>query len=300
MPSLARQEQSVSAVEELALALCLKSDDLMAMIVAYFDDSGTHYESDIAVAACFVSDVKRWTEFENEWKPILKEAGIEEFHMADFVAYQNSFTDCSQEKHDQVIKSLIKVINKNALVGCASAVIKDDYNKHVTGKLRDKLGHHHYTFAVQSCLSYIEEWMKGARLLQPVEYVFHFMKKGSGEITRLFEDLLAQGLAVNFGVEPYGWAFQNQKLIVQLQSADILAWEAHKYMRDYQFTGREPRRSFQSMVKEVPDGVHGRFFNESNLPEFVSDLTAKYEVINWNGPLAGFFPTYPLRTRSAL
>ncbi len=32
-----------------------------------------------------------------------------------------------------------------------------------------------------------------------------------------------------------------------------------------------------------------RFFEKNSLPEVVSSLTKKYESVNWDGPLGGFF-----------
>ncbi len=199
------------------------------MMTAYFDDSGTHAESEIAVAACFVLDVGRWNTFEHVWKGILETSGVSEdgFHMAEFVAHQHPFDSWDKRKRNDAIESLIRVINSAALVGMITAMVKKDYDQCVPGKLREKLGSRHYTFAVQGCLAYLEEWMKGSHVLQPVEYVFDYMQKSSGEIHSLFQDILDNGVAMHFGVEPSGWAFQNRKLIVQLQAADILAWEGN-------------------------------------------------------------------------
>lgn len=278
------------AIEHLARSIWANrfADRLMAMITVYFDDSGTHRESDIAVAACFVSDVRRWGLYKTSWRQLLDEFGISEcgFHMADFVAHVPPFNSWSEKKREKLITALIATINKNALGGMATAVIKNDYDRFVTGKLRDKLGRHHFTFAVQGCLSQLEEWRRGFAMTQPMEYVFDATSKGKHEITDLFDDIAARNIATCFGIEPHGYAFQNRRTLVQLQSADILAWEANKYMKDCQFTGTDARRSFQSLVSNVE--IRARFFDESTLPEFVAAVAAKYEAVNWNGPLGGF------------
>lgn len=149
------------AVKGLASSLCLQERNLMAMMTVYFDDSGTHTQSDIAIAACSVSDVMRWEFFESEWNAVLDETGIREpgFHMAEFVARQSPFDRWNDEKRDRVLKALIGVINRrHVLAGMVTAVVKKDYDTLVVGKLREKLGHYHYTFAVQSCLALVEEW----------------------------------------------------------------------------------------------------------------------------------------------
>jgi hypothetical protein len=265
----------------------MKGGDPMPLIAAYFDDSGTHAQSDVAVAACFVSDVRRWVKFERKWKSILAEAGIlgSGFHMADFVARTSPFDTWSEGERDDVIKRLIATIGSNVLDGMVTAVIKSDYDQLVTGKLREKLGHRHYTFAIQSCLAFIEQW-RVINSQEPIEFIFDQMGKGKNEINDLFDDLIANKLAHHFGIEPRGWSFQNRRVIVQLQSADILAWESNRYMREHQFTCKIARKSFLSLINQVD--IKTRFFDSSTLPEFVSDVTAKYERLDWNGPLGGF------------
>jgi hypothetical protein len=103
----------------------------MAMVTVYFDDSGTHEQSEIAVAACYVSDVRRWTAYQSAWRSILMEAGIAEhgFHMADFVARAKPYDAWSDEKRDRVLHALLSVVKKYAYEGAIAAVVKPDYDR---------------------------------------------------------------------------------------------------------------------------------------------------------------------------
>lgn len=163
----------------------------MALIAAYFDDSGTDLKSAVAVAACYISDVRRWDRFAAEWKSVLSDAGILGcgFHMADFVAHKPPFDAWERAKRDDVIRGLVSTIGSHALDGMVTAVIKSDYDRFVTGKLREKLGGYHYTFAVQSCLDFIEKW-RGFNSREPIQFIFDQMGKGRGEINDLFDSLI--------------------------------------------------------------------------------------------------------------
>jgi hypothetical protein len=277
-----------SVTAQFASLFCMTDTDPMALIKAYFDDSGTDLKSAVAVAACYISDVRRWDLFEAEWKSVLSDAGISEcgFHMADFVARKPPFDAWEEAKRDYVLKSLVSAIGLHALDGMVTAVIKSDYDRFVTGKLREKLGEYHYTFAVQSCLDFVEKW-RGLNSKEPIQFIFDQMGKGRGEINDLFGSLIEHKIAERFGVEPCGWSFQNRRFVVQLQAPDILAWEANKYMKENQFTDKEARKSFESLMKQVQ--TETRFFDSTTLPDFVADATAKYEATNWGGPLGGFF-----------
>ncbi len=276
------------AVKALASSLCLEDHDFMAMMTVYFDDSGTHDQSDIAVAACLISDVMRWKSYESEWKSVLDNAGIRDagFHMAAFNFRKRPFDGWIEEKRHHVIKALIDIINRHAFVGIVTAVVKKDYDALVTGPLREKLGSQHYTFAVQSCLAFVEEWMTVSDARQPMHYVFDQMGKGKHEIVSLFEDIAEREMAASFGIEPNGYSFANRKLVVQLQAADILAWEANKYAKDHHAADLPARRSFQSMADNIE--IKTRFFDASGLPDFVKDVTSRYEAQGWKGPLGGF------------
>jgi Protein of unknown function (DUF3800) len=276
------------AVKALASSLCLEDDDFMAMMTVYFDDSGTHDQSEIAVAACLISDVRRWQSYESEWKSVLDDAGIREagFHMAEFNARKPPFDGWTEQKRDQVIRGLIEIINRYAFAGTATAVVKKDYDALVIGKLREKLGRYHYTFAVQSCLAFLEEWMDSSDARQPVQYIFDLMGRGKHEIIDLFDDIAGREMAASFGIEPGGYGFSNKRLVVQLQAADILAWEANKYAKDHHAADLPARRSFQSMADNIE--IKTRFFDASGLPDFVQDVTSRYEAQGWTGPLGGF------------
>ncbi|MGO9967576.1 MAG: hypothetical protein ACLPY2_09915 [Bryobacteraceae bacterium] len=116
---------------------------------------------------------------------------------------------------------------------------------------------------------------------------FDQIGKGKNEINDLFDDLIEHKIAVHFGIEPRGWSFQNHRSVVQLQASDILAWEAHKYIKENQPPRALARNSFVSLTDKVD--INTRFFDGTRLPDFVADATSSYEATNWSGPLGGFF-----------
>ena len=59
------------------------------VMIIYFDDSGTHSQSSVAVAACYVAPTDQWTHFERDWKLIADDEYIAVLHMADFDRHKN-------------------------------------------------------------------------------------------------------------------------------------------------------------------------------------------------------------------
>jgi len=277
-------------IEELASAMGLGADDLMAMTVVYVDDSGTHLQSDVAVAACLVSDVRRWADFELVWREALQDFGLAEFHMTDFFARVKPYDGWTDEKRADLLKRLIRAITEHVFAGVAAGVVKSDYDRVITGKLREKLGQNHFTFSLQVCLAGLEQWQQlQEQWARPMEYIFDLMSKGKREILDLFDGILARGLAINFGVEPKGYGFQNHREALPLQAVDILAWEASKHLKDYYLQGRRPRKSFESLCNGV-DPLWARFYGEDNLKELAALLIPRFDAISWAGPVGMMLP----------
>src|SRR5262249_14872095 len=150
---------------------------LMAMFTLYCDDSGTHTQSPIAVAACYVSTVEQWERFVVDWNDADAAEHFGVFHMADFVARKEQFALPEwqdDEKRDRTIKRLITIINTRRRMGFFGVVEKSAYDTEVPQNLRDrfKLGKNHYTFVVRMCLAKVLRWRMKYGYQEPIQFVF--------------------------------------------------------------------------------------------------------------------------------
>ena len=206
------------------------------MFTLYCDDSGTHPKSDVAVAGCYISTLEQWTEFKRNWDEANAREHFGVFHMADFVAKKKPFDTPEwndQPKRDRTIRALINIIKTRARIGFSAVVVKSVYDEIiVNGKLKDKFGDNHYAFAVRLCTAMVNRWREKHGYAEPVQYVFDRLSKGKGDINALFEKLVTGGQnAMNrYGVFKDCWSFQDKAEVVQLQAADIWAWENYRYM----------------------------------------------------------------------
>ena len=108
----------------------------MSLFTAYFDDSGTHAQASVAVAACFISTLDKWNVLGKLWNEVNKKEQFGIFHMADFVARTKQFRNWEDSKGDRVIRELVRIIKMNVYVSTMGAVIKADYDAEVTGDTR--------------------------------------------------------------------------------------------------------------------------------------------------------------------
>ena len=250
----------------------------MSLFTAYFDDSGTHAQASVAVAACFISTLDQWNVLGELWSEVNKKEQFGIFHMADFVARTKQFKNWEDSKRDRVIRELVRIIKMNVYVSVMGAVIKADYDAEVTGDARRYLGQTHYSFNVRTCFNFIRQWREKNNFTDPIHYVFAAGSQGNGELNDLFNSALTPenraDALLKVGIRKNGWTFARKEDVVQLQSADILAWETYKHMKDCVLgePKKQMRASFKSMV-EVPS--MNRFFNRNILKEIVEKARSR-------------------------
>jgi hypothetical protein len=249
------------------------------MLTLYCDDSGTHAQSNIAVAACYISSPEQWTEFQRNWAEVNAREAFGVFHMADFVAKQQQFCPAEwadQAKRDRTIRKLINVIRTRAKIGFSVVVVKSEYDEViVNGKLRGKFGDNHYAFAVRVITVMVDKWRQKQGHKEPVQYVFDRLSKGKGDIEAIFNILLNGGADAlrRYGVFRGGWSFEDKAKVVQLQAADIWAWENYRYMRDCIIpsstagvAAKKPRKSYLELRRSP---VQVKYHVKESLRELV-------------------------------
>jgi hypothetical protein len=251
------------------------------MFTLYCDDSGTHSTSKIAVAACLIAPADQWDRLNHDWKRANECEDFGVFHMADFVAKREQFSSpqwADQTKRDRTIRRLINIIQTRVQFAIACTVVKSAYDDVVAENIQHPFWterKNHYTFAVRHCIGNIEQWRTAYHHREPIQYVFDRLSKGKGEINQQME-LGATGgeLALQaYGIQQGGWSFQDKAVVIQLQAADIWAWENYKYCLDSflpEPSKQKPRRkSYQALLK-VPHTV--RLHNKESLARVVQRM----------------------------
>jgi hypothetical protein len=268
------------------------------MFTAYFDDSGTDGNSDIAIAACYVSTKRGWDDFVEAWDRARYDEGFDSFHMAEFVAKpemgHKPYCDWTRSKKEHVYARLAKIINENKRVGVAAAVPKNVWDN-TPEKIRRHYGREHYTFAVRMCLMRLLDWRSGTMNILPIRYVFDWEMSASRkrkEISAIFDVLSAPANQIQarmFGVEPEGHSFEHKEKFKPLQAADILAWQMRSHMRKIWSLGHDDESLCHSGFDLLrrDQQVDLGFFTEDQINKFV-EQNEEYE--REHGPLPVVYP----------
>ena len=236
---MSRGKSQLTALDHLILSIFQGKGKrgVMSFVTVHFDDSGTHTESQIAIAACYAAHVEHWKKFERGWNRAKKNLGFNVFHMADFAAGHGEFTDWSDSKKRKAIKRLCRIVNNCVEIGYGAAVQKALYDSAIQGDFRREFcGDFHYTFAVRSCATSIGKWRRNNRQSSSMKYIFDQMgsNHGKGEIMKVMDRAISASKkeAVSTGVPPLtGYSFESKATTLPLQAADIFAWTAFQQTR---------------------------------------------------------------------
>lgn len=104
---------------QLARALAWPPERVIAMIWAYYDESGEYGPDgallNMSIGGC-VARLEAWEKFTDQWRTILDREGLPFFHMTDFEAWRAPFDfACADggrdnKKHNALLNSLIEVM----------------------------------------------------------------------------------------------------------------------------------------------------------------------------------------------
>jgi hypothetical protein len=204
------------------------------MLMAYFDDAGTHRMSDIVVMACVIGSEEEWEGFKRAWEaqqlnPLPGKPQLRKFHMTACMARTEGFEGYSDAERDAVIKVFRDIILAHPLHGRAIAVSRHDWDRLIIGPWRIFFGDAE-SFCVRDCMDHV--------LHRAVD------NPGDKKVTLIFDDgqeMKRRTLAIaqhkkqwhdgskEYVAEMFGPSFLSVEKFVPLQAADMFAWETYAY-----------------------------------------------------------------------
>jgi len=213
-------------------------EGFLMMLCAYFDDSGTHADSDVVVMGGLIGTVEQWDRFERAWAARLADplpgCGKPPLKMFHLSACSNrrpkgGFEDYSDAEQDAVIHDFRQIILDCMLTSTATAIDRRAWDELIVGPYRDVLGS-----AITQCFAdCIAETVRIANPKPAVDNIAVVFDRGIwSERLQIIGDEWAYPLArprivsVNFAAVSD---------ILPLQGADIVAtenyWHAAQWLK---------------------------------------------------------------------
>jgi hypothetical protein len=118
---------------------------MIAVLAAFFDDSGTHPTSPVVVLGGLLGTERQWNAFGAAWaalldRPLPGKPPLKQFHLSPLRATRDEFENYSLAERDHVNYLFRQVILDVGLVTLAAAVDRIAWNELVVGPLVELIG----------------------------------------------------------------------------------------------------------------------------------------------------------------
>lgn len=221
------------------------SEKVFAMLVAYMDDSGTHDGSHNSVLGGYWGSINEWRRFERAWKAVLDSEGIEEFHAKSFwpripgKGRPAPYTGWSDERHAHFIDRLLRIIESTKIVPFGSGFSPSEWNKLPDERVRLYTQNNEKRLQKPLNLPLYRIVHRVASYCHPHKTMHFVMDLDTGKpsvqeaMLSLFasikSDLCAEQNPLSERIGGIG--FEDSVKAPPLQAADLLVYEAHRYLK---------------------------------------------------------------------
>jgi len=215
----------------------------MTMLVGYFDDSGSHTESEVIVIGGFVATSLEWLGFESQWEAALKEFEIGMFRMSKWSNRAPPF-DWPDEKRHACLARLINIIADRSLMSFGVALPMASYGKLLSPLAQQSISP--YGLAAEFVFGAVAEEIRDADA--KVAYIFESGSPGSSGMKEAFDKSMSvPSIKKEFHLASL--TFLDKRNVLQLQAADIVAYEIYReFSRPSATKWRKP---LQELIKRI-------------------------------------------------
>jgi len=199
---------------------------LIAVFTVYCDESGTHAGSGATVVACYVGHARQWQAFGREWRVLLNSEGIKILHRVDLENFRGEFRGWNNERRIDFLRKAHRIIRTRTVCGFGYAVVKADFERVMDSRIEEALGGI-YGWCVQDCMVAVAKWANRTGRSDPINYVLEDGADGITGVHRLF-NFVVKNPEYRQKCLVGTWSFASKKDVIQLQAADLLAYEVYK------------------------------------------------------------------------
>lgn len=216
------------------------------MLNAYLDETGhSRDEAQKFVGmAGLVAPVMNWEFFDPAWRAALKSFSIQHFHMREFAFSKGPFKGWQENQRQELFGTLLRVINESGAMPIGS-ILRLDVFRSLLEECRTYVPDPYYICMV-SCLSLIEGFAVHTDA-DTVAIVLSEQVEFKRNALRLFDQIRRDFQIPQRALPP---AFRDMRDVVQLQAADLVAYEMQKeYERRLYRLDSKPRYGYLELLK---------------------------------------------------
>jgi hypothetical protein len=238
-------EPSPSAFPRLLNILLPKGGYVVALWEAYVDESGDENSDAVFVLGGYLLRSEEALFLEEKWQKAVRKARVPYFHMVDCAHGSGEYKLVSKEKRIKLASRCIELIRNYVEIGMCFVMNPPKWG---LGSGREEIDNV-YGHASTMLLSYFADYIRKVDDDPKLSIVFE-----SGHSTQHLARRAIENNMVLSKLFPNGRApsvtFAAKTEACLLQSADLFAWQAAKYIKDIvNNNGRKPRADFLALMR---------------------------------------------------
>lgn len=215
----------------------------MALMEAYFDESGTHEGSPFVCVAGYLFEKSNATALDTAWREMLEEKGLPFFRMSDCAHTTRSFKGWSKDDTTNLEIRAIDLVKAYAAYGFAASVVMDDFHLIPNLGLFDSA----YSFACLQMLLGVQWWADANDFHGEVAYFFESGARHQSEANAFMKNVFKHPqMKIDFRYSSH--KFVDKVSASQLQCADLLAWHWFTYNQRERTGQKEKRKDFRRLL----------------------------------------------------
>jgi hypothetical protein len=224
--------------------------DIVAFLEAYFDESGSHSGSPVLCVAGYLFEKEKCRQFDLEWIEVLHGFQLPYFRMVDCAHGTGPFEQLNLKERIQCETLMIELIKKYMISGFSVTIDETQYDAWRADQYQ--LFGSAYTWCCWMSLIAVESWAEKAGFDGKIAYFFEAGHDSHAEANRIMTE--SMDIA---GIRYASHAFAKKREMRPLQAADLLAWQAAKFRKEWMKGNRKPRADFRSLVARDTATYHG-------------------------------------------
>jgi hypothetical protein len=233
----------------------------MALLTAYFDESGTHLDSEIVLIAGFVATSEKWTAVEAAWRQRLDVLNLSYYHASACDAGDEAFADIPRELRAGLSFALAGVIADHQLMSVNAAIMRADWDLFKSGEIGKRfIGP--YNFCFEYCMQQISSWSKREASGESVALVFAEQKEYQPRAREIY-DLYRKNPRWNR--ELASLTFAPAEKYPSLQAADLIVYETYRYALARHQNANAPLRAPMQRMVNADVRVIGGYYDAEAL-----------------------------------
>ena len=240
---------------------------------AFIDDSGSGGDSPWFVLGGYIGTAEAWDEFDDPWRKVLDgPPKLKYFKHSEVYGFDTQWGPLSSEQRRQRLHDFIGVIGQHALRAIYIRLKQQDYDEVIKPYVPPMWQNAYYFLFIGflSAGASTEKWAGGNR---KTEFFFDSNRDVEKPSQKLYSQILRLPQLDGMVEDIH---YEDEKLLLPLQAADLLAWEVRR-----RFSVAEPNRpEFERALNCPTEKPFSHTITREHLEELgeVMDSNAKQ---NW-------------------